>query len=117
MSETMYAPEHPILHIYAQHTNHDPAYIAGNRAALQLLRDALNTVLAADTEAIAAPEAMDNSGEGYAPFVILFSQTDIEALALPYDWDGDPATSEGKRPWDFPIVQAFARALWAREPL
>ncbi len=36
----------PILHVHAQAAWHDPAFLVGNRAALQALRDLLDTVLA-----------------------------------------------------------------------
>src|SRR3546814_12191304 len=53
------------LHLYGQHLWHDEAYIAGDRAGIEMLRDALNEALGAAAGVSMAADAFAGDGEGY----------------------------------------------------
>lgn len=78
------------LHIYAQPSNHDEAYIVGNRAALIALRDAIETAITsmpdAGTNSVAdVKDCFTSDGEGYHLIIICESNNETwEKLQLPY---------------------------------
>ena len=93
-----YFEEDEILHIYGQQMWHDDAYIVGNRAALQRLRDEIDQALQyGEKKDVFSPK--DN--EGFDLFVTCVDdQFDWEQLDSPYH---DPEIFERhKRP-----VEAF----------
>lgn len=58
----------PLLHIYAQHSEHTEAYILGNREGLRALRAALDAALEHGAGTV---EVMVADGEGYAVEIML----------------------------------------------
>lgn len=69
------------LHIYAQETNHDRAYIIGTREALVGLLEALQRAL---EQGIYADSYCTADGEGYKVVIIQTENSKIEELKLPY---------------------------------
>lgn len=78
----------PYLHIYGQRAWHDDAWIVGNRAALQDLRQALDAALsqfsATDDKHRHQADVFAVDGEGYRIKVCLLSGMDMEKMAAPY---------------------------------
>lgn len=92
-----YMDKEAVLHIYGQWIWHDSAVIAGNKAGLMALRDAIQRVLVngADSKAIAEVFVID--GEGYDIQVFLENTSDIASRKLPYT---DPDCHTGENPDD-----------------
>lgn len=75
----------PILHIYGQHFWHGSAHIVGNRAALTLLRAALDRALGVSYDNSQEFEAQVIDGEGYALTVLCTDdQAAWDKMRLPY---------------------------------
>lgn len=75
----------PWLHIYAQHSEHSPAEIRGNREALTALRNAIDRALAgkngeSETKGITA------DGEGYSVEIRRVPRSSLQRSRLPYVW-------------------------------
>ena len=60
-----------LLHVYGQVDQHAPAEIVGNRAALTVLRDAIDAALAGDGAPEVSTSAMTADGEGFMVSVLL----------------------------------------------
>ena len=79
------SPEEDILHVYSPTGHHGDAYIAGTRAGLSLLRDALNWLLAQPATGTATGfQTFTADGEGYALTVMLEADSGMDAYVLPY---------------------------------
>lgn len=85
------------LHIYAQAQWHDPAFIVGDRAALERLRDALQQAL---EKGYARPQAMTTDGEGYVVHVVCVSPEVMESTSLPYTDRSLVGLPDGERPYE-----------------
>jgi hypothetical protein len=73
------------LHVYGQYAWHDEAMIAGDRLALESLRDSINKVLAAsEPEPHSRQMVFTKDGEGYSLYVALLKDERIHTIALPY---------------------------------
>jgi hypothetical protein len=70
-----------VLHLYAQDSWHDPAYIVGSRQALQALRDGLDVALRGDDAQV---QVMVNDGEGHTVHVTIVDEALSDRLNLPY---------------------------------
>lgn len=75
-------PGEATLHVYAQYTWHDNAYLAGTPSALRLVRDAIAVALG--DARVGTVTAFVNDGEGYDFKVIAASEEEMHALAVPY---------------------------------
>ena len=71
-----------ILHIYGQDMWHVPAYIAGNRAALIALADAISDAL---SNGVGSMAAFQNDGEGFNAIVVLADEEEADKLVPAYD--------------------------------
>ena len=80
-----------ILHVYGPEAEHDPVYIAGTRAGLELLRQALEQAL---REGRAERDTFCADGEGFAVRVCCIAEGDAPRLGLPYTLE----TSLDRRP-------------------
>lgn len=69
------------LHIYAQETWHDDAYIGGTRECLEMLRKAIDEAL---ESGYGQKQMFTSDGEGYKVNVVLMSETDAERMCVPY---------------------------------
>lgn len=82
----------PLLHIYAQSYQHQPAVIIGNREALELLHEAIDRAIRGhDNEAV----AFAKDGEGYGAIVLLTDDDEFRKTPLPYT---DPEFERGGFP-------------------
>lgn len=63
-------PDPPLLHIHAQHSEHNEAYILGNRMGLEALRRAIDVALTNSTGESEA-DVMVSDGEGYSAVIVL----------------------------------------------
>ena len=72
-----------ILHIYEQPQPHFEALIIGERFALALLRDAINSALAHKI-GFGATNVFVNDGEGYTVMIVLVDNQSAETLPVPY---------------------------------
>lgn len=88
-------PEHSVLHVYAQHSHHGEAYIAGNRRALIDLRHTIDEALALGDGEM---RTFANDGEGYELQVVMVTEAQAAKLATGYtaDYAQDP---DGLHPW------------------
>ena len=75
-----------ILHIYEQPRPHFEAIIVGERSALELLRDAINSALSHEI-GFGAANVFVNDGEGYTTLVVLVENQSAETLPVPYSDD------------------------------
>ncbi|ARJ37509.1 hypothetical protein SporoP8_00610 [Sporosarcina ureae] len=93
-----YSEEDEYLHIYGQPSWHGDAFIVGNRAALQRLRDTINQALQfGEKKEVFFPE----DEEGYSLYISCTDDSfDLSQLDLPYH---DPDIFENRKP----PVQAF----------
>ena len=90
----------PLLHIHAQPCWHDPAYIVGNRAGLEALRDGLNATLAGASR---PAEVFVSDGEGY----------EVEVQLDESDWQDREGTWRRRaKPYSDEIAASSADALW-----
>lgn len=94
--------DYPKCHIYSQDSWHGEAYIVGNRAGLEKLRDAINLTLEkGNTKNTFWP----NDYESYHLFMACMSEDDFEGLKLPYNAkiheleDGQEAYEFLKKPY------------------
>ncbi len=106
-----------LLHIFAQPTQHDEAYIVGNRLGLTRLRDAIDAALeqrGAHDAAVCA-----NDGEGYAAVVVFGEMEQMNTLALPYtEWIGtNREPGEDLWPGQMPSVKRWFKTLLERRTL
>lgn len=86
---------YPKCHIYSQDSWHGEAYIVGNRAGLEKLRNALNATLEkGNTKNTFWP----NDDESYDLFMACMNEDDFESLKLPYTHDID---EEGTEAYEF----------------
>lgn len=72
-----------ILHIYAQYTNHDYAFLMGDREALTALRNAIHTALLSD-DGKGHMQTFTGDGEGYQVLVRVLPADVAETLVDPY---------------------------------
>lgn len=70
------------LHLYAQVSHHQEAWVVGTPEALTALRDALTRALEDGRPAVAHSCAQD--GEGYAVLVLPQTEREMSELFLPY---------------------------------
>jgi hypothetical protein len=75
-----------MLHLYAQFTYHDDAYLIGTRDSLIRLREAINQALYQKTPI--EVEEFTQDGEGYALHLAMLDDDQMSNLTLPYS---DPA--------------------------
>lgn len=71
------------LHIYAQFTNHDYAFILGDRAGLIALRNAIHGALINDSGRDQC-QIFASDGEGYQVLIGVLSSDEAGKLATPY---------------------------------
>ncbi|HEU0197003.1 MAG TPA: hypothetical protein VFQ88_07265 [Nevskiaceae bacterium] len=103
-------------HLYAQASPHDPAYILGDRKALESIRQAVDEALA---RGAGAAELSAADGADYA--LVCLRRDSIARTAVPYTSPRarEPVASMALRPWDIaPVLQAQAiNAATAPPPL
>lgn len=85
------------LHLYAQLHWHDEAYIVGNRAGLEALRDAIARALN-EQDGRAQADVFTNDGEGYMAMVACVSDETMGRMRVPYT-DEIAASPDGDGPW------------------
>lgn len=87
--EPAWSEDDALLHVIAQRSYHDPAFIVGNREGLTRLRDALNAALEAPSTTQKA-DAMCNDGECYRVCVRCETEREMELaqLGYTYEWAG-----------------------------
>jgi hypothetical protein len=93
-----------LLHVHAQHHQHDEAYIVGNRHALEGLRAALDGILVAGLERVKI-EMMTADGEGYDLHIVLDPSPWAKGSrwmqrALPYAAEDAKSGPEALWPWE-----------------
>lgn len=86
----------PLLHLYAQCTNHDDAHIVGTRTGLMLLRDAIDRALAHGSSG-EARGVFASDGEGYDVRVACAQEHAMDMLRRPYII-GDGSVDDGAGP-------------------
>jgi hypothetical protein len=87
------------LHLYAQTWEHQPAYVVGDRDALERLKQAIEIVLEDNGRSINSSviPAFATDGEGYDVHVVLLEeQADWYKLQMPYTGDSESDGSAGK---------------------
>ena len=90
-----------ILHIYAQRTQHEDAYIVGDKRSLMALRDAISYAIDKNNTANLVG-VYTNDGEGYCVKIVICPEKASEQLSSPYT-DRNTLGPEPKdviRPWD-----------------
>lgn len=75
----------PWIHIYAQHSEHQPAEIRGTREALTALRDAIDAALA-ESNGEAEAKGIAADGEGYDIEIRRVPRSTLARSRLPYLW-------------------------------
>src|SRR3546814_5267890 len=90
------------LHLYGQHLWHDEAYIAGDRAGIEMLRDALNEALGAADGVSMAADVFAGDGEGYNVSVHVLPDAEFQRLAMPYT-DEIAREYGGFWPWNLAV--------------
>ena len=103
------ATETPLLHMFGQYDNHCEAWVLGNRAGLEILRDQIDRALASG---IGRATSYVTDGEGFDTMIIC-ADTDWQGETwqgqrLPYTTEFF-AASEADHPSDLPQ----AELLWA----
>src|SRR3546814_9713108 len=96
------------LHLYGQHLWHDEAYIAGDRAGIEMLRDALNEALGAADGVSMAADVFAGDGEGYNVSVHVLPDAEFQRLAMPYT-DEIARESGGFWPWHLAVKPRHPR--------
>lgn len=87
--KTLYSEDMPILHVYGQQFWHDDLRIAGNRAGLLALKQAVDKALGAagakpgESAAVCAPFTQ-NDGEGFDATIEVLPQSEAETLPQAY---------------------------------
>lgn len=71
-----------VLHVYGQEQWHDDAYIVGDAASLQALRDAIDRALASGRDKCTS---FVNDGEGFDVVVIKADPAVLDRLMVPYN--------------------------------
>lgn len=84
----------PYIHIYGQYSNHDDAFIIGNKEGLIALSDALDMVSAEWNNDTIGVDIFTCDGEGYKIIIKRANDEDMEQLMLPYtegygNWKGN----------------------------
>ncbi len=77
-------PPVPLLHILAHPGWHEPAFVIGNRVALENLRDAITRTLAGSAHPFTA---FENDGEGYSVHVVCLPDERMDEVPLGYTDD------------------------------
>lgn len=72
------------LHIYAQEIWHDEAYIAGEREALTILRDAIDDALKKGTS---SAQFFTSDGEGFDVQIVVADEPTMNKMMVPYTDD------------------------------
>jgi hypothetical protein len=90
----------PQLHVYAQTTWHDDAFVVGNRQGLEALRAAIDAALSGGA---GQAQPFVNDGEGFDAHVLLASEEDMAKLAVPYT--GDDARDQPGARWPWRLLQ------------
>lgn len=80
------------LHIYAQHCQHDEAFIIGNRDALIALRTAIDNVLTYNTPQIV--DAFVSDGEGFEAHIVLQTDIEMNTAEAPYEYRRDSCSEQ-----------------------
>jgi hypothetical protein len=85
------------LHVYAQEHGHAEAYLVGTRAALDLLRTAIDEALQMNFPTCIEVFAVD--GEGYRVTVVPTDEARLLTLHLPYRDDCASAAADATKYW------------------
>lgn len=85
------------LHLYAQFTWHDEAYICGTRDALTALRDSIDKALANGSDELFT---FVNDGEGYSVHTVVATDEQMRSLRNPYTDEMAAACGRGTWPED-----------------
>lgn len=99
-NEIGFIPEpdmHEALHLYAQPSWHEEAWICGEREALQRLHEALGRALSSGTPQ--QMPAMSGDGEGYTLHIVIADAEQMQTIATPYT-DEVASDSRTAGPWD-----------------
>lgn len=78
------------LHVYAQHRNHDDAFIVGDRDSLIKLREAIDRALCSGQPGQAECEACVADREEYSLYVLVQDSEVMNALRYPYTGAYEP---------------------------
>lgn len=99
-----FAPDVPLLHVYAQSSPHDPAFLVGNRVGLETLLAAVKAAL--DPEHVTDASVFSSDGEGYGAFIVRLPESQFDRLPPHYtdetyrgDSDGCIRLYEFVGPW------------------
>jgi hypothetical protein len=74
----------PLVHVIAQRVWHDPAFIAGNRAGIEALRDACNTALSYGVNVSSDARVFASDGEGYRVIVRVLDAAGMDDMPYGY---------------------------------
>ena len=94
--EPPFDPDTRLLHIIAQHTYHGEAFIAGNQAALKVLRDTIDAALNSPAKSFYSVHFCCD-GEGYA--VRARCENERNMALMPYGYTGNWGADQNPWPW------------------
>jgi hypothetical protein len=95
------------LHIYPQPSWHEEAWVVGNRAALEALRDTISRALESNKPEGATMFA--NDGEGYQVLIVPVDESGMDSLKLPYH--DEPTPWKGRHPVEIIGATEYRRIM------
>lgn len=97
------------LHLFGQIIWHDDAYIVGDRAGIEMLRDALTAALDDPQGVSMCADVFTNDGEGYGVSIHVLPAGEMDRLAVPYTDGLARAPVNSMWPWTLPVKPRHPR--------
>lgn len=98
------------LHLFGQACWHDSVHIAGDRAGIEMLRDALTAALDDAQGVSMCADVFTNDGEGYNVSIHVLPKGEMDRLAVPYTDAIASASNDSLWPWRLPVQPKHPRA-------